>query len=97
MGAKRNARQAATKSQRLNIRATEEEKSLLEQAARAMHVTASHFVLQAALESAGEVLAHQTTIVVGSGDWARFVQLLDRPAREVSALRRAASAPSPFE
>ena len=85
-----------TKAERLNIRTTTAEKALVEQAARASHVTSSQFVLQAALRSAEEVLADQTRFTLPPEKWAEFVALLDRPARDLPALREAASRPSPF-
>ena len=87
---------AKTKGERFNIRATGEEKALVEQAARASRVTSSQFVLQAALRSAEEVLADRTRFVLPAEKWAKFVSLLDRPAREIPALKKAASRPSPF-
>jgi uncharacterized protein (DUF1778 family) len=84
------------KDQRLNIRATAEVKNLVEEAARTTHMTASAFVLQAALRSAQEVLADQTRFVLPEEQWAEFSALLDRPAREIAALKQAAARPSPF-
>jgi uncharacterized protein (DUF1778 family) len=87
---------ATIKDQRLNIRASAEVKQLIEEAARAVHMTASAFVLQAALRSAQDILADQTRLVLPPKQWAAFTALLDRPARAVPALREAASKPSPF-
>jgi uncharacterized protein (DUF1778 family) len=84
------------KDQRLNIRATAEVKNLVEEAARTTHMTASAFVLQAALRSAQEVLADQTRFILPEEQWAEFSALLDRPAREIAALKQAAARPSPF-
>jgi uncharacterized protein (DUF1778 family) len=91
------AAQARTnKSSRLNIRATDEEKRLLEQAADMAHVTASQFVMQAALQSAESVLGDRTRFSLPPQQWDEFARLLDRPARELPALKRAAAKPSPF-
>jgi len=84
------------KDQRLNIRASAEVKSLVEEAARATHMTASAFVLQAAVRSAQDVLADQTRFALPPEQWAEFTALLGRPAREIPALRKAASRRSPF-
>jgi uncharacterized protein (DUF1778 family) len=85
-----------TKNQRLNIRTSEAEKTVLEQAANATHMSVSQFTLQAALRSAEEVLADQTRFVLPADKWAEFTALLDRPARVLPALKEAASKPSPF-
>ncbi len=85
-----------TKDQRLNIRASAEVKRLVEEAARATHMTASAFVLQAALRSAQDVLADQTRFILAPDQWSAFTAVLNRPAREIGALGQAASKPSPF-
>ena len=87
---------SVTKDQRLNIRASAEVKRLVEEAARATHMTASAFVLQAALRSAQDVLADHTRFVLTPDQWSAFTAVLNRPAREIGALQRAASKPSPF-
>lgn len=84
------------KDQRLNIRASTEVKSLVEEAARATHMTASAFILQAALRSAQDVLADQTRFVLAPDQWSAFTALVNRPAREIGALQRAAAKPSPL-
>ena len=85
-----------SKTERLNIRASEAEKALLEQAASASHQGVSQFMLQAALRSAEDVLADQTRFVLPVDRWNQFVALLERPARVLPALRDAASKTSPF-
>jgi uncharacterized protein (DUF1778 family) len=91
-----SARATKMKEQRFNIRATTDEKSLVEEAARATRMTSSQFVLQAALRSAEEVLADKSRFVLSEEQWGRFTTLLDRPAREIGALKKASSKPSPF-
>ena len=90
------AKRPATKDQRLNLRASAAEKAVLEQAAGATHMGVSQFTLQAALRSAEEVLAGQTRFVLPPDKWDEFTALLDRPARVLPALRKAAAEPSPF-
>jgi uncharacterized protein (DUF1778 family) len=91
-----NERDPRAKTERLNIRTTEDEKALLEQAADASHQGLSQFVLRSALRSAGDVLADQTRFVLPADTWQAFAALLDRPARVLPTLREAASRPSPF-
>jgi uncharacterized protein (DUF1778 family) len=85
-----------TKDERLNIRATSEEKRLLERAAEVKHVSASQFVMQAALSSAEEILESQTRFVLPPDKMAAFVARLDEPAREIPALKKLAAKGSPF-
>ncbi len=87
---------AVLKDKSLNIRVTEDEKTMVEQAASLSHVAMSQFMLQAALRAAEEVLAEQTRFVVPADKWDEFVALLDRPARVLPGLREAASKPSPL-
>ena len=87
---------AVVKDKTLNIRVTETEKKLVEQAARISHMGMSQFMLQATLRAAEEVLADQTRFVLPADEWDRFVELLDRPARILPGLTEAASRPSPF-
>jgi uncharacterized protein (DUF1778 family) len=87
---------AVVKDRTLNIRVTEPEKKLVEQAASISHMGMSQFMMQAALRAAEEVLADQTRFVLPADEWERFATLLDRPARILPGLREAASKPSPF-
>jgi uncharacterized protein (DUF1778 family) len=88
---------APAKDKTLNIRVTEPEKKLVEQAASISHMGMSQFMLQATLRAAQEVLADQTRFVLPAEEWERFLTLLDRPARVLPGLREAASRPSPFD
>lgn len=84
------------KTERLNIRATQKEKELVEQAARLTHVSASQFVLRAALVSAEDVLVDHNRFILSPERMHAFTDMLDRPARAIPALTEAASKPSPF-
>jgi uncharacterized protein (DUF1778 family) len=86
------------KAERLNIRATVEEKQLIEQAAETARMTTSQFVLQAAVRSAEKLLgdAERTRYLLSDREWDEFAAALDRPAREIPSLKRALSKRSPF-
>lgn len=79
-----------TRAERFNIRVTQQEKSMVEQAARASRVSVSQFILQAAVRSAEEVLAQQTAFVLSPEQWDAFAERLDKPARVLPQLERAA-------
>lgn len=87
---------AGRKAERLNIRISEDQKRLVEQAASLSRQTTSQFVMQAALRSAEEALADSTRFVLPPEQYKAFTAALDRPAREILALKKAASRPSPF-
>src|SRR5947207_3385065 len=85
----------AQKETRLSIRASEQEKSVLRQAARARHMNTSQFVLQASLEAAQEILVDQTEFRLPSDQWEEFCRRLDSPPKTIPALRRLFSEPDP--
>ncbi|PKQ29939.1 MAG: DUF1778 domain-containing protein [Actinobacteria bacterium HGW-Actinobacteria-10] len=87
---------ADKRSDRFNIRTTPDEKDLVAQAARISKVSMTQFIRQAAMRSAEEVLADQTRFTLPPDKWEAFVEALDRPAREIPALKQAASKSSPF-
>lgn len=87
---------AIVKDKTLNIRVTDAEKALVEQAASLSHMGMSQFMLQATLRAAEEILADQTRFVVPADKWDEFVALLDRPAHILPGLKEAASKPGPF-
>ncbi|MBC7881165.1 MAG: DUF1778 domain-containing protein [Anaerolineae bacterium] len=76
------------KDKRLSIRATELEKAILAQAARARHMNVSQFVLQASLETAHTILADQTEFRLPPDQWEAFCQRLDEPPRAIQALQK---------
>ena len=78
-----------TKVERINIRATEEEKALVEQAARVSHMSATQFMMQAAIASAEDVLAEPRMLVLPPEEWDEFMRRLDEPARVIPELREA--------
>ena len=83
------SRKTNAKVERINIRATEDEKALVEAAARASHMSATQFMMQAAIASAEDVLAEQRMFVVPEQEWDKFMKRLDEPARDLPGLRRA--------
>lgn len=86
----------AQKETRLSIRATEPEKAILTQAARARHMNTSQFVLQASLDAAQAVLVDQTEFRLPAEQWEEFCRRLDAPPKVIPALRQLFSEPDPF-
>jgi uncharacterized protein (DUF1778 family) len=76
-----------TKETRLSIRASEQDKKILLQAAEARHTNISQFVLQASLDAAHEVLADQTEFRLPPEQWQAFCERLDAPTKVIPALR----------
>ncbi len=84
------------KETRLSIRASEPEKTILRQAARARHTNISQFVLQASLDAAHAVLVDQTEFRLPPEQWQAFCERLDEPAQVIPALRDLFSEPEPL-
>jgi uncharacterized protein (DUF1778 family) len=58
--------------------------------------TLTEFLVKSASAAADDALANRTHFVLSEKEWSRFVEALDRPAREVPGLRRLFQAKSPF-
>ena len=85
------------KETRLSIRASEPQKTILSQAARARHMNTSQFVLQASLDVAQAILVDQTEFRLSPAQWDTFCKQLDAPAKSIPALRRLFSEADPFD
>lgn len=83
---------STTKDDRLQIRVAPEQKRALEDAAAAVHLSVSAFVLQAAEMRADSVLTERTLVRLGPAAAEAFAAALDSPAsvneRLAEALRR---------
>ena len=66
----------STKTRRIEVRMTDEERELEQAAAAARGQTLSEFVRQAARREAEQVLAERTSIVLDSEEAARFLAAL---------------------
>jgi uncharacterized protein (DUF1778 family) len=87
---------SAQKETRLSIRASEPEKTILAQAARARHMNTSQFVLQASLDAAHAILVDRTEFRLPPEQWEAFCARLDAPAKTIPALRQLFSEAEPY-
>ena len=85
---------SSAKTRRIEIRLTDEEHSLEEAAATALGVTLSEFFRRAARESAEEVLAEQSRILLNDEEAARFLDAIEHPERFEAGLAQLAARPS---
>jgi uncharacterized protein (DUF1778 family) len=85
------------KSERLGLRTSEEQRSLLAAASRAEGTTVSDFVLRHATTAAVNVLADRRVFVLDDEAWEAFDSALERPAREVPGLRDLLKAPTALD
>ena len=84
------------KETRLSIRATEPQKSVLADAARAQQMSVSQFVLRASLDAAHAALQDQTQFRLPPTEWEAFCLRLDAPARDIPAVRDLMSLEAPW-
>lgn len=80
----------ATRNDRIELRASREEKRLLAAAAAYERLDLTTFVMRAALPAAEEVVARHERIALSARDSARVLSLLERPPKPTAALRAAA-------
>jgi uncharacterized protein (DUF1778 family) len=73
---------------KLDLRLTPEAKQTIAAAAAAARRSVSEFVLESALERAGETLADRTRFGLDAERWKAFLDALDAPPRELPRLRR---------
>jgi uncharacterized protein (DUF1778 family) len=78
----------AGRTAKLDLRLTPEAKQTIAAAAAAAQRSVSEFVLESALERAGETLADRTRFGLDASRWRAFLDALDAPPRELPRLRR---------
>ncbi len=88
---------ATTRSEKLDLRVTPEDKRVLQQAAAASRRSVSEFVLESALARAEETLPDRTRFVLNEEQWQAFNAILDAPPRDLPRLRRLLTEPSVLE
>jgi uncharacterized protein (DUF1778 family) len=76
---------ASSKTRRIEIRLSDEERQLDAAAASALGESLSDFFRRAAQTRAQEVLADQRTIALKEAEAARFLDALERPAEDTVA------------
>jgi uncharacterized protein (DUF1778 family) len=87
----------ALKDERMALRLTGHQKTLIEEAARARGESLTEFSVTAIIHRAEEVLADQRYFLLGDADWEAFNEALDHPARVLPGLRDLMHRPSVFE
>ena len=76
----------ARKEERLNLRVSRRQHTLIRRAAEQTGMSYTDFILESATERAAEVLSDQRLFVLSEDRWVRFVAALEAPAEPVSAL-----------
>ena len=81
----------------LSIRAKEQQRDLIDQAAERLGRTRSDFMLEAACREAERVLLDQAYFSVGEEAFASFQQMLDNPPKPSERLKRLLRQKAPWE
>lgn len=84
------------KTKRWGFRVASETDHIVRQAASTANTTLTDFVVDAAVTEAERVLADRTQFALDPVEWARFVELLDRPPRDKPGLEKLFSQSSVF-
>ncbi len=80
----------ALKKQRIDLRLTDNDKTMIEEAAAITNQSVSQFMLNSASERAAEVIEQHRRVILDETSWTRVMDALSAPAAPVDALRRAA-------
>jgi uncharacterized protein (DUF1778 family) len=81
---------SATRDDRIELRASREEKRLLAAAAAYERLDLTTFVMRNALPAAEAIIARHERITLTARDSARVLELLEHPPKPTAALRAAA-------
>ncbi len=81
---------------RWDFRVASRTDTLVRRAADATDRTLTEFVVDAAVFEAERILADRTQFSLGTEQWARFTEILDRPPQENPRLKKLFSRPSAF-
>lgn len=86
-----------TRSEKIDLRVSREDKQILEAAANVVHSSVSAFVLNSALARADEALADRRSFVLSKSKWNEFLAALDAPTRPLPRVQRLLSEPGFFD
>ena len=81
---------SATRNDRIELRASREQKRILAAAAAYERLDLTSFVMRTALPAAEEIVARHERISLTARDSARVLELLEHPPKPTVALRAAA-------
>lgn len=80
----------ALKKQRIDLRLTDDDKSLIEEAAAMSNQTITQFVVACASERAAEVIEQHRRLILDEASWERVMDAISHPPAPNDRLKRAA-------
>ncbi len=89
-------RTTRTRSQRIEVRATPEDRALIDSAVAVLNTDLTSFVMSNLTVAAQRVLADRTKFVIDDEARAIWDEINNQPAQDVAGLRELMARPSPF-
>ncbi|WP_312268483.1 DUF1778 domain-containing protein [Pseudescherichia sp.] len=80
----------ALKKQRIDLRLTDDDKSIIEEAAALTNQSVTQFMLTSASERAAEVIEQHRRVILNDESWTRVMEALANPPPPNEKLNRAA-------
>lgn len=87
---------STTKTDRLELRLTERQKSEIEHAAAISGRTVTDFSVSVLVREAEDVILRERDLLMSEEAWAAFTEVLDQPAKTLDGLTELLSRPSVF-
>ena len=81
----------------INLRASADQKALIDRAASCLGKTRTEFMLDSAREAAENTLLDQRLFLLDDAQYAAFEACLDAPVEPTEALKKILTTPSPWE
>lgn len=78
------------KKQRIDLRLTDDDKSMIEEAAAISNQSVSQFMLNSASQRAAEVIEQHRRVILNEESWTRVMDALSNPPSPGEKLKRAA-------
>jgi len=91
-----NGSMGETRSDRLQLRVTPQQREVIESAAQSQHETITDYVVRHAVSAAKEDLADRRYFTIDDAAWAEFNALLERPPVHKPRLEKLLAQPAPW-
>jgi len=78
------------KKQRIDLRLTDDDKSMIEEAAAITNQSITQFMLNSASERAAEVIERHRRVILNEASWTRVMEAISNPPVPTKKLKRAA-------